>query len=45
MYFSGDHSGKGRYICTNCFKAVYLEDKFDTMPTCPECGNKQFISS
>ena len=43
MYISGDNSGKGRYICTNCGKPLYLEDIFDILPLCPECGNKQFI--
>ncbi|MCL2157101.1 MAG: zinc ribbon-containing protein [Methanobrevibacter sp.] len=44
MYFSGDHSGKGRYVCTDCYKALYLEDNCDTIPFCPECGNQQFIA-
>ena len=44
MYFSGDHSGKGRYVCIDCYKAVYLEDNYDTIPFCPVCGNQQFIS-
>ncbi|MDR2967213.1 MAG: zinc ribbon-containing protein [Methanobacteriaceae archaeon] len=43
MYISGDHSGKGRYLCTKCSKALYLEDSFDILPLCPECGNQQFL--
>ena len=44
MYISGDHSGKGRYVCINCKKPLYLEDNFDILPLCPECGNQQFMA-
>ena len=43
MYSSGNHSGKARYVCIDCYKALYLEDNFDTILFCPECGNQEFI--
>lgn len=44
MHISGDNPGKGRYICANCSKPLYLEDNLDILPICTECGNQQFIS-
>lgn len=44
MHVTGGNPGKGRYLCTNCSKPLYLEDSIDTLPLCPECGNHQFIN-
>lgn len=44
MYTSGEYPGKGRYICTNCSRPLYLEDNLDELPLCPECNNHQYVS-
>jgi DNA-directed RNA polymerase subunit RPC12/RpoP len=43
MYISGEHPGKGRYVCANCGKPLYLEDCSDTLPFCPECRKPYFM--
>lgn len=42
MHISGEHPGKGRYVCANCGNPLYLEDRFDTLPLCPECRDYHF---
>lgn len=43
MYISGEHPGKGKYICANCGKSLYLKDKLDTLPLCLGCRDYHFM--
>lgn len=45
MYEAGQSPGKGRYVCKNCMKPVYIEDDDDILPPCPICDNNQFLSN
>ena len=43
MYMSGDKPRSGRYQCTKDGHIVVIDDKTDTLPSCPKCGNTFFV--
>lgn len=42
MVTTGEKPGSGIYHCTNCGQEVRLDDDYDRMPPCPNCGNTKF---
>ncbi len=40
-YFSNTIQDEGVYVCKNCGKKVYIENK-KRLPTCPKCGSQIF---
>jgi ribosomal protein S27AE len=41
FYDIGEQPGVGRYCCTNCDWAVWLNDLDDRLPPCGKCGAGQ----
>lgn len=42
MKVTGDHPGKGTYICMACGKKVVIENDEDKLPVCPQCQGSMF---
>lgn len=43
MHITGERPGSGIYDCILCGESVFIDESTDTLPSCPKCGNFEFV--